>query len=314
MYAKPLIGKLTKRKPLELYFAEERDVLNRELRFRDILAIGVGGTLGTGIFVSTGMIAHVYAGPGVVLCWLISGMVCGVSSLSYAEMSSRIPSGGSTYAYSYHVFGEAAAFISAGILTLLYGVSGAAVARSWGDKMASLLSGWELDVSWAHQEYFNIFGGIIQSVCVLLLLRGITFDKTVTNFLSPFFPAYHKFQPNPKEISDGLTTKMSFGFTGLVTGTTQAFFGYVGVDEACCMAAQTRNTLKLMPRAIITTVATVCFLSMLAGLSLCAMSPYNSISATSGFADAFVNVGWGWAAQVTYWGELCTLPVVVLIA
>merc|ERR1712107_470140 len=103
-------------------------------------------------------------------------------------------------------------------------------------------------MGWAHHEYFNLFGAIIQFVCVLLLPRGITFGKTVinaftltkvlvvslmictalahfnTNFLSPFYPAYHKFQPNPKEISDGLTTKMT---------------------------GQTRHTLKTMPKAII---------------------------------------------------------------
>ena len=87
--------------------------------------------MGSGIFVLTGLISHEYAGPGVILSWLIAGLCTALSALAFAEMSSRIPSSGSSYAYAYHALGELPAFLAAWFMTLEYGLSGAAIARSW---------------------------------------------------------------------------------------------------------------------------------------------------------------------------------------
>lgn len=86
----------------------------------------------SGVFVLVGLIASDYAGPAVCISWMLAGFACVLSGLSYAEMSARIPSAGSAYAYTYYTMGEMAACIAGWCLTLEYGLSGAAVARVWG--------------------------------------------------------------------------------------------------------------------------------------------------------------------------------------
>ncbi len=111
------------KKPLKVFQAEEKEEkLERNLSLYDLLAIGIGGTVGSGVFVLAGLIAHDYAGPGVVWSWLIAGIGCSFSAMSYAEMSCRIPSAGSSYAYVFHGLGELPALIAAWCLCLEYGI------------------------------------------------------------------------------------------------------------------------------------------------------------------------------------------------
>lgn len=101
----------------------------RHLTLFDLVSIGVGGTIGSGIFVLNGLIAHSYAGPATFLSWMISGITALLSGCCYAELSGRIPSAGSSYAYAFVALGELPAFITAGMLTLEFLLSGSAVAR-----------------------------------------------------------------------------------------------------------------------------------------------------------------------------------------
>mmetsp|Transcript_36120 Transcript_36120/g.67040 ORF Transcript_36120/g.67040 Transcript_36120/m.67040 type:complete len:228 (-) Transcript_36120:30-713(-) len=101
----------------------------RHLTLFDLVSIGVGGTIGSGIFVLNGLIAHEYAGPATFLSWSISGMAALLSGCCYAELSGRIPSAGSSYAYAFVALGELPAFVTAGMLTLEFLLSGSAVAR-----------------------------------------------------------------------------------------------------------------------------------------------------------------------------------------
>lgn len=102
----------------------------RHLTLFDLVSIGLGGTIGSGIFVLNGLIAHSYAGPAVFLSWIISGFAALLSGCCYAELSGRIPSTGSSYAYTFVALGELPAFLAAGMLSLEFLLSGSAVARS----------------------------------------------------------------------------------------------------------------------------------------------------------------------------------------
>lgn len=103
--------------------------LHRHLSLFDLVSIGVGGTIGSGIFVLNGLIANQYAGPSTFLSWIISGIAAGLSGCCYAELSGRIPSAGSSYAYAFCALGELPAFVTACFLTLEFLLSGSAVAR-----------------------------------------------------------------------------------------------------------------------------------------------------------------------------------------
>ena len=102
-----VLQRLTARKPLGVILSEEHEeTLGKELSLFDLIAIGIGGTVGSGVFVLTGQIARENAGPAVLFSWGIAGIGCVLSGVAYAEMSSRVPAAGSCYAYSYSALAE----------------------------------------------------------------------------------------------------------------------------------------------------------------------------------------------------------------
>ncbi|GAB9473124.1 hypothetical protein Gpo141_00010282 [Globisporangium polare] len=101
-------------KPLHVIDAEEKkEDLERTLGMFDLICLGMAATIGSGVFSTTGLMISTIAGPTAVLSWLIGGVVCIFNTFAYMELSTRIPSGDSTYAYSYHGIGELPAVIAA---------------------------------------------------------------------------------------------------------------------------------------------------------------------------------------------------------
>ncbi|KAG6971345.1 hypothetical protein JG688_00004449 [Phytophthora aleatoria] len=324
----PLLERMMRRKPMQVIQAEENSQdLPRSLSLFDLICIGIGGTVGSGIFSTAASIVSDTAGPSAVISWLIGGVVCCMNALAYMELTTRIPSSGSTYAYAYHAIGEMPAVVAGWLLTLEYAVSGAGVARSWAQKVEDwvILEHPDASVHWLNLEYSNILSAVIQGLCVVVLLAGLRFGKMFVNGftilklfvvifiiiagfcaidadnLSPFIPAR-------AENSSG---DMAYGTQGIITGATQAFFGYIGFDEVCCLAAEAKNPKKVMPVAVLSVVTGTAVLSVLCSLVLSGMVPY--FQATS-FPDGFSGVGWDWASQIVRAGETITMPVVVLIA
>jgi amino acid transporter len=308
------------RKPISVVLQEQEDenlTAHRHLSLFDLVSVGVGGTVGSGIFVLAGLIAHHYAGPATFVSFLLSGLAAACSGLCYAEWAGRLPAAGSTYVYAFVSLGEWAAVIAGACLTLEYGVSGAAVARSWGDKVIEwLVNEWQWDATFLAGEFFNPLAGFISALSVVCLAYGVKESKAVTNTFTVLKVMLVMFM-----IVGGfwyfrvenLTPLAPFGVTGVLRGATSSFFGYLGYDEVCCLASEAKNP-KDMPRAVLWTLAIVTVLYILASIALVGMVPYDEISDTSGFPAAFSSLGVTWAAQVTAAGEVITLPVVVLIS
>jgi amino acid transporter len=205
-------------------------------------------------------------------------------------------------------------------LTLEYGVSGAAVARSWGDKVVEWLTiqfHWEsAATSLGVGEFFNPLAGFISALSVAILACGVQESKTVTNVFTMLKVLLVIFMIVGGFIlfqADNMTPLAPFGTTGILRGATSSFFGYLGYDEVCCLASEAKNPAD-MPRAVLWTLAIVTVLYVLASIALVGMVPYQDISDTSGFPAAFATRGIAWAAQLTAAGEVITLPVVVLIS
>lgn len=315
-------------KPLSVIHAEETaEQLPRHLSLFDLLCIGIGSTVGSGIFSTAGEIISSTAGPAafIINSWIIAGVVCCINALAFMELVTRIPSSGSTYAYSFHALGELPAVIAAWLLTLEYGISGSGVARSWATKVQEWLveEHPEHSYQWLNEDYTNLLGAVLMALCVGVLLVGLRFGKwfanTITTIkvavvlfiiiagfyltdssnLSPFVP--------PRHDVDGT---MAFGTQGIITGASSAFFGYAGFDEVCCLAAEARNPKKIMPLAVIGVVTGTMFLSAFASLALSGMIPYPEAAS---FGSGFQYQGQHWAAQIVRAGETCTMPVVVLV-
>lgn len=202
----------------------------------------VGGTVGSGVFVLAGEIANsesLPAGPSVTLSFLFAGIGCALSGLSFAELASRIHQDGSSYAYAYVTLGEVFAFVAGCCLTLEYGVSSAAVARAFGDKLGAWIAHLRGEDPAAlppslwrpAADGVNVYAGMIEAACVLIMLRGLGVSKLtvdvftvgkvllVLGMTAGGFSLYRPGHMRPFAPS---------GMRGVFRGSMRCFFGYLG--------------------------------------------------------------------------------------
>lgn len=291
--------------------------LERQYGLWDLVAVGVGGTLGTGVFTLVGQIASNEAGPGILISLGIGATGCLLTACSYVELSSAVPCSGSVYSYAYVGIGEVVAVIAAAGLTLEYGVSGAAVAVTWGSKVATVAG-----VGWLKGDGvvpIAAAGVFLMLLCVGLMVVGVREGRLFTNVVTVakclvvafmISCAFCWFQPqnlNP-------FIPRQYGLGGVMRGALDSFFGFLGFDEVCCLAGVAQNPRTTMPVAVILSVTTVAAFMMVAALALVAMVPYSQMDPNDGFYSGFKSVGWDWAAYITVAGEISTLPVVVFIS
>jgi APA family basic amino acid/polyamine antiporter len=135
------------RKSVEQMHAEhEHGELKKSLGAANLVLLGIGCIIGTGIFVLTGRAAAQFAGPAIVVSFIITGTLCALVALSYAELASAIPVSGSAYSYSYASLGEVAAWIMGVLLVLEYGLAASTVAVGWSGYVASFFHDFGLDI------------------------------------------------------------------------------------------------------------------------------------------------------------------------
>ena len=138
------------RKPIETLLKEMEggERLHRVLGPLELTSLGVGATIGTGIYVLTGEVAHNLTGPSLVLAFLLAGVGCGFAALCYSELASMVPVAGSAYTYAYATLGELIAWIIGWDLVLEYAIGSSAVANGWSSYFSALTKhvlGLELD-------------------------------------------------------------------------------------------------------------------------------------------------------------------------
>jgi len=114
--------------------------LKKTLGAFDLILLGVGAIVGTGIFILPGTVAATHAGPGIVFSFIIAALVCAFAGMCYSEFASSVPVTGSAYTYGYIVFGEIIAWLVGWALLLEYGLAVAAVATGWSSYLNSLLA------------------------------------------------------------------------------------------------------------------------------------------------------------------------------
>ncbi len=165
---------------------KQHSKLARHLSGFDLILLGIGAIIGTGIFVLTGTGA-LYAGPALPISFIISAVVCALAALCYAEFSSMIPVSGSVYTYTYATIGELVAWIIGWCLILEYGLASSAVATGWSGYFQSLLAGFGVHLPTAltaapgavpgSETFFNLPAFLILMVITLLLSLGIKETK-----------------------------------------------------------------------------------------------------------------------------------------
>jgi amino acid transporter len=316
--ASATIARALRKKPMAvvaLEAAAAKAKLVPSLNVWDLMAIGIGGTVGSGVFVICGLIISSEAGTASIFSWIVAGLSCTLSGLAYCELSGSIPSSGGAYAYTYVTLGELPAVLVAWCLTLEYGLSSAAVARSWGDKVEL----WLEDSGHNSGAWGPVhpIPGCLMAVAVMITACGIETSKRTVNavcvlklLLIAFMIATSYWLWDAANIQPWAP----FGIAGVAKASTVTFFGYLGWDEVCLMSLEAKNPQRDVPLSLVSTIFVVTLIYVMASLALSGVLPYNDIDAESAFSEAFQARGVEWAHQVAAIGEIATLPLVVLVS
>jgi APA family basic amino acid/polyamine antiporter len=195
------IGRIFQRKTVAQIQAElGHSELKRTLGALNLVLLGIGCIIGAGIFVLTGRAAAEFAGPAIMLSFVITGTLCGLVALCYAELAAALPVSGSAYSYTYASMGEGAAWVMGLLLVLEYGLAASTVAVSWSGYFVSLLADAHLvippeltaapgvavkDAAGAIIAHgvVNLPALVIIALVTLLLVRGVTESATVNNII-----------------------------------------------------------------------------------------------------------------------------------
>lgn len=298
--------------------------LKKELGVFDLTMLGVGCVVGTGIFVLTGVAAAKHAGPGLILSFLLAGIVCAFCALCYAEFASMVPVSGSAYTYSYATFGEIIAWILGWDLILEYGFAASMVASGWSGYFQGLLSGFGLEIPKALSSAFNPAGGTYFDLPAVLIVLLLTFvvsrgakESTRLNSIMVIikvaviilFISVGAFYVKPSN----WTPFMPYGFSGVVTGAATAFLSYIGFDVVATAAEEVKNPQKDLPKGIIWSLVVCSLLYILVTAVLTGMVPYTLLDVKNPVAFALQFIHQDWVAGFISLGAIVGITTVLFV-
>lgn len=238
--------------------------LARCLTTLDLTFLGIGSTLGAGLYVVAGEVARSIAGPAVVLSFFIAAVASVLSGLCYAEFGARVPKAGSAYIYSYVTVGELCSFIIGWNLILEYVIGASSVARAWSSYFDSLIDDAIRNFTTSHVGEIQTPSGLIYpdffAFCILILITSVLtigvksssrFNSVFTGInilviifvtsVGLYFARYSNWRRD----------FMPFGFSGVVSGAATCFYAFVGFDIIASTGEEAENPRKSIPISII---------------------------------------------------------------
>ncbi|XP_019866584.1 high affinity cationic amino acid transporter 1-like [Aethina tumida] len=308
---------LTRRKQTD---DTEESKLDRCLSLLDLTALGVGGTLGLGVYVLAGAVAKTVAGPAVCISFLIAAIASAVAGVCYAEFAARVPKAGSAYVYSYVSVGEFIAYIIGWNLILEYIIGTASVARGLSNyidaladhKIREAFRDWmPMDVSFL-SEYPDFLSFILVMLLTVILSAGVRESSILNNIFTVLnlitvgivlvsgslkADTYNWNIPKkniPKEFKDaaGEGGFMPFGISGVMEGAAKCFYGFVGFDAVATTGEEAKNPQRNIPLAIVISLAVIFAAYFGISTVLTLMLPYYEQDKDAPFPYVFDNVGW----------------------
>ena len=298
----------------DLTAAGETGDLRRTLGPTALTAIGIGGIIGTGIFVLTGLAAANHAGPAIVLSFIIAGIGCIFAGLCYAEFASMIPVSGSAYAYSYATLGEGVAWFIGWNLVLEYLFAASTVAVGWSRYVVKLLDALHINflpaaLSSAPVDYtvekgffatgamFNLPGVMIVAAVTAILVVGIR-QSAMTNAIIVAIKVaivvlvigFGAFYVNPDYwhpfIPENTGTWGTYGWSGILRASGIIFFAYIGFDAVSTAAQEAKNPQRDVPLGILASLIICTILYVLMSGVLTGMLPYPKLNDAAPVAAA----------------------------
>lgn len=306
----------------ELQAAAAASGMLKNLAAVDLLMLGIGAVIGTGIFVLTGVAAAKYAGPAVPLSFILSGLTCALAGLAYAEFASIVPASGSAYTYAYASLGEFIAFIVGWNLILEYTVTSSAVAVGWSGYVVGLFASagfvlpHELVAAPEEGGVFNLPAVLITLFLSFLLVRGtkesvklnriLVFVKLAAIFLFLVLAAPHVDVTNWEPF-------LPFGYSGVVSGAAIVFFAYIGFDAVATTAEECRNAARDLPVGIIGSLFICTLLYAVVAAVLTGVVPYSMLDTAEPVAFALRHIGYNVGSAIVAVGAICGITTVLLV-
>ncbi len=303
-----------RKESLDRYLGADK-LFVKTMNARDLMAIGIGTVIGTGIFILPGTIAAKQAGPGVSLSFLLSAIVCAFAAMCYAEFASALPVAGSAYSYGNVVFGEFFGWLLGWALILEYMLAVASVSTGWAAYFNSFIESFGLKIPHAlsgpfdpaHGTYINIVAVVIVLLITVMLSRGLQSSVRVNNIavvikvaIILIFIVAGLFFIKPKNYHPFLPYHMS----GVIHGATIGFFAYLGFDCVSSSAAEVKNPKRNMPLGIIGTLGIVTLLYMGVAVVLTGMVKYTRLDVANPVSYALQLVHQDWLAELLSIGAL----------
>jgi APA family basic amino acid/polyamine antiporter len=302
--------------------AEHEHSLHKALSATNLVSLGIGAVIGAGIFVLTGQAAAQYAGPAIVISFIISGLGCLFAGLCYAEFAAMIPIAGSAYTYAYATIGEFLAWVIGWDLILEYLFCAPTVAVGWSGHFVAFLKefGLALPTSLTKAPFEIVNGHLAASGSIMnlpavviillisaLLVVGIRESAAFNNLMvvtkisvllaviafgtwyllkHPGLAAKNWTPFIPENTGPG-----QFGWSGILKGSAVIFFAYIGFDAVSTSAQEAKNPARDMPRGILGSlgICTVIFIAL--ALVLTGISKYTELNNAAPVVNALQAVG-----------------------
>jgi APA family basic amino acid/polyamine antiporter len=338
-----------RRLPVESAFTRVEDARHRLPRLfgrRDLVVLGLGVMIGSGIFSLSGKQAANVAGPAVIVSFLVAAVVCVLAAACYAELSSTIPVSGSAYTFSYVTFGEMWAWLVGWALVLELVTAAAIVARVCSAYFLATLDGFGVTLPTGAAQFFGPDAKVNLVAPVLLLIMTaliVTGTKLSTRVLTVVVVAkvavillvvivgathinwanYHPFVPmsraapataSPTVLGWILDSSFgSFGMMGIFTAASSIVFAFIGFDLIATASEDARNPRKTVPQGMLLGVGAVTILYVAMAVVLVGMRPYAKLGGAAPVSEAMNAVGAGWAAKVVNLGALLAMSTVIMV-
>ena len=297
------MSKLLKKKSVtQLLEHNQSKALTKTLGAFDLIMLGVGSIIGTGVLVLTGLVAARDAGPAVIFSFVLAAIICGFIALCYAEIASTLPASGSVYTYSYATIGEFVAHLVGWSLLLIYIVATAAVAAGWTGYFHNLIKGFGLELPKAlvtipsHGGIVNLPAVIITLVLAWMLSRGTRESKRINNIMVLIkigmillFITVGIFYVKPMN----WIPIAPYGLSGVFTGGAAILFAFTGFDILATSAEEVKDPKRNLPIGIIASLIICTIIYVIVCLVMTGMVSYKELNVPEAMAYVMEVVGQG---------------------